>query len=55
MNPREKAIIDLIQKFKLMDFTAQDDFLRDVLKRLSDSNLFALYVEVFGEPVGSQK
>jgi len=51
MNPREKAIIDLIAQFKKMDFSTQDDFMREVFKRMSDMNLFALYVEVFGKPV----
>jgi hypothetical protein len=51
MNPREKAIIELIAKFRKMDFAVQDDFMREVFKRMSDPNLFAMYVEVFGKPV----
>lgn len=51
MNPREKAVIELIAKIKEMDIAAKDDFLREVFKRMPDGNLFALYVEVFGKPV----
>lgn len=51
MNTREKAVIDLIAHFKRMDFSTQDDFLREVFKRMPDMNVFALYVEVFGYPV----
>jgi len=54
MNIREKAVIDLVRKFKEFDITTQDDFIREVFKRVSDNNLFALYVEVFGKPVEVQ-
>lgn len=55
MNPREKAIIELIAQFKKMDFAEQDDFIREVFKRVPDMNLFALYIEVFGKPVEVSK
>jgi len=54
MNSREQAVVELIAKFKLMDFVVQDDFLREVFRRMPDMNLLALYVEVFGHPVGER-
>jgi len=49
MNSREKAISEL------MDYDTANpnnqEMLFQSLRRLSDTNLFALYVEVFGKPV----
>lgn len=58
MNLREKAIHDLIQESKrnvcLPGSTPEITMLEEAFKRMSDLNLLAMYVDVFGHPVNSE-
>jgi hypothetical protein len=55
MTIREKAIQDLIQESKrnvcLTNSTPEITMLEEAFKRMSDMNLFAMYVDIFGHPV----
>ena len=53
-SPREQAIIELIAQFKRFDFNTQDDFIREMFRRMRDMDILALYYEVFGHPVGER-
>jgi len=51
MNIREKAIHQIVERVRDMDFDVQRETMRNTLKRLSDPNLFALYIEIFGRTI----
>jgi hypothetical protein len=50
---REKAILDLLHEGKRTGENAV--FLNAQLRGLSDSNLFALYINIFGHAVGENE
>jgi hypothetical protein len=53
MNTRQKALLEILKEAE--DHGARQEILRDALERLSDFNLFALYLEVFGHAVGERE
>lgn len=55
MNIREKAIAELTDKILNSEPRHSENFVKEALKRMSDPNLFDLYVQIFGHVIGETR
>jgi hypothetical protein len=51
MNPRAKAIDEIVTRAIETNAVNPQWILENILKRMSDTQLFAAYVDIFGKPV----